>query len=899
MKETRVKIYLTALAFGCAVISSRAQETNAARTVAELRAQLTAHVEQDRFSGALWGVKVVSLDSGKTIFEHHADRLMSPASNSKLYPAALALDRLGADYKIITPILATTKPDADGVIHGNLVISGRGDPSWNAKHHGTNFWNLISPFVAEIKKAGVRRVTGDLIGDTTFFRTPPSGGSWTVEDLSDSEGAEISALTLNDNLTQLRVTPARKIGEPCEIIFLDPFVGEIVADAAKSGNATVSSLSSPKGGEGRGEEAKASKNFSAPISVAASNPSPLSIAAVAAPRLGGERESAPGRSGALLVIQNHTTTGSGTNRRVEMLRMRGENMLHVFGALPVGGEPEILDVPVPRPAEWFVAALKSALMENGIVVDGVARAVSWPDAPAIGAPSTRSARLENPQQRAEQVLGAPGVLIAQIISPPLRELVKDFMKPSQNLETDLIFDHTGEMLREENSSPWETSEQSAVTALGKFLHTNGLPASDVHFDEGSGLSRNNLTTANATVALLRFMAKRPAAQTWEESLPIAGVDGTIRRRMKNTAAEKNVHAKTGTLRWVNALSGYVTNAAGEKLVFSLMLNRYDSPPGRKRTDELDDIAVMLARSDFRTDESLEKIYAPFGTMIVTQFVSAPFPHPARAQGRTRNGEFFSAAEHYSNSDVALFVPKNFRVTDKIDFVVHFHGWNNTVAGTLEQFNLVQQFCDSGKNAILIIPEGPHNAPDSFGGKLEDTNGFKIFMAEAMEKLQASGVLVEKTDGGRLKTESREVRPPPSVFRPLSIGNIILSGHSGGYHVMAGIVERGGLPIAEAWLFDALYGNVENFVAWQKKSGGRLLDIYTDHGGTKDESEKLMASYKTNGVSFLAEEETNIPSWELMLGNKIVFIHTDLTHNEVIFRRGEFAQFLKTSCLKDK
>jgi D-alanyl-D-alanine carboxypeptidase/D-alanyl-D-alanine-endopeptidase (penicillin-binding protein 4) len=158
---------------------------------------------------------------------------------------------------------------------------------------------------------------------------------------------------------------------------------------------------------------------------------------------------------------------------------------------------------------------------------------------------------------------------------------------------------------------------------------------DVHFDEGSGLSRNNLTTANATVALLQFMAKRPAAQAWEDSLPIAGVDGTIRRRMKNTPAEKNVHAKTGTLRWVNALSGYVTTAAGEKLVFSLMLNRFDEPvPGRKRTDELDDIAVMLARFTGRTDESLEKKYAPLGTMIVTQFVSAPFPHPARAEGKT-------------------------------------------------------------------------------------------------------------------------------------------------------------------------------------------------------------------------------------------------------------------------
>ncbi len=781
MKEPRLKIYLTALLLACPVIFSRAQETNAAETVEQLRAQLAAHVESPRFSGALWGVKIVSLDSGKTVFEHHADRLMSPASNSKLYPGALALDHFGADYKIITPILATAKPDADGTIHGDLVISGRGDPSWNAKHAGTNFWNLFSPFVAELKKNGVRRVTGDLIGDTTFFRSPPTGGSWTVEDLENSEGAEISALTLADNMTLLRVKPAAKVGEPCALEIVDPFTG--------------------------------------------------------------------------LQLDNQTVTATnGAARHIEARRFRGENVVHVFGTLPVGGEVEPVDLPVPRPAEWFTAALKEALKQNKITVDGAARSVSWPSPPITA-----------------------NEKISEIVSPPLRELVRDFMKPSQNLETDLIFDHTGETLRPADAPAGKTSEDCAIDALQQFFKTNSLPASDVHFDEGSGLSRNNLTTANASVALLKFMTTRPAAQAFYDALPIAGVDGTIRRRMKNTPAENNVHAKTGTLRWVNALSGHVTTAAGEKLVFCLMLNRYDSPPNRKRTDELDAIAVMLARFTGRTDELLEKKYSALGTLVVTQFVSAPFPHPARAAGHTRGTNFYSAAEHYSDSTVAMFIPKNFQATHKIDFVIHFHGWGNNVAGTLEQYNLVQQFCDSGKNAILIVPEGPHNAPDSFGGKLEDTNGFKVFMTETMEKLRTSGAL-GKAD--------------------FKLGNVILSGHSGGYHVMAGIVDRGGLPIAEAWLFDALYGNTENFVAWQNREAGRMVNIYTDHGGTKEESENLMGLYRTNRVNFVSLEETNSVAKDLAK-SKIVFIHTDLTHNEVIFRRGEFAQILKTSCLKDK
>ena len=286
---------------------------------------------------------------------------------------------------------------------------------------------------------------------------------------------------------------------------------------------------------------------------------------------------------------------------------------------------------------------------------------------------------------------------------------------------------------------------------------------------------------------------------------------------------------------------------------------------------------MLAVVGGRAAESWPTNYAAFGKLIVTQFVAAPFPHPARAGGHKYHDEFFSAQEHYADSTVAIFIPNNFRATDQVDFVIHFHGWGNTVAGTFAQFNLIAQFCDSGRNAIFIVPEGPYKASDSFGGKLEDTNGFARFMTEAMTTLRAGGVLA-KTN--------------------CDIGRIILSGHSGGYHVMAAIVDHGGLAekIQEVWLFDALYGGTENFVAWQKKGNGRLLDIYTDHGGTKEETEKLMASLQTNGVSFFAAEETNaVP--ENLRTNKIIFLHSGLSHSEVIFRRGEFAQFLKTSCLQ--
>ena len=118
--------------------------------------------------------------------------------------------------------------------------------------------------------------------------------------------------------------------------------------------------------------------------------------------------------------------------------------------------------------------------------------------------------------------------------------------------------------------------------------------------------------------------------------------------------------------------------------------------------------------------------------------------------------------------------------------------------------------------------------------------------------------------------------------------------------MGGILGRGGMGdrIRETWLFDALYGSTEQFTAWQKSQNGRFLDIYTDHGGTKEETQNLMASFKSNGVSFFASEDTNAAPDNLMT-NKIVFLHTDLIHNDVVSKRGEFCEFLKTSCLQDK
>ena len=233
----------------------------------------------------------------------------------------------------------------------------------------------------------------------------------------------------------------------------------------------------------------------------------------------------------------------------------------------------------------------------------------------------------------------------------------------------------------------------------------------------------------------------------------------------------------------------------------------------------------------------------FGSFI-TNFVNAQFPHPDRAKGHFYQKEFFSAETNYSDSSVGIFVPKGFRAGETTDFIVHFHGWRNHIEKLLTNYNLIQQFSESSRNAIFLVPQGPRDAADSFGGKLEDTNGFARFMAEAVQNLNARGII-----------------------HTTNIGNIVISGHSGGYHVMGGIVARGGMQehVREVWLFDALYGQTPDFVAWfANPNAHRLIDIYTLHGGTKEETEKLIESYKKvpAKVPFIAKKEVDFTTDEL-------------------------------------
>lgn len=267
--------------------------------------------------------------------------------------------------------------------------------------------------------------------------------------------------------------------------------------------------------------------------------------------------------------------------------------------------------------------------------------------------------------------------------------------------------------------------------------------------------------------------------------------------------------------------------------------------------------------------------ARYGELFYAPLTNAPFPHQSRAQGYVYDGKNYDSTNYYSDNRVAFFIPKNFRPGTDLNVVIHFHGWRAKVESVPEKFRLLEQFAASGKNAILVLPQGPRDAPDSFGGKLEDEGGFARFLDEAIAKL----------------------RTRPGLSNA-SVGRIMLSGHSGGYHVIASILDKGGLTpkIDEVFLFDALYGNSDSFLRFlENRPDARLIAIYTKDGGTMKETQKFIGLLREKKIPAVVRQEDGLRPRDLH-GARAYVLFSDLGHSEVIYARGQFRDYLGTSRL---
>jgi D-alanyl-D-alanine carboxypeptidase/D-alanyl-D-alanine-endopeptidase (penicillin-binding protein 4) len=178
---------------------------------------------------AVWAIHAVDLATGRVLYQRNATIPMAPASNTKLFSTALALLRLGPDYRFETRVLAMGVPDSQGRLAGDLVLAGGGDPTLSARvipyRKGPVQGDPLAPLAEladQIVQAGVRVIDGDLIGDDTRWPWIPYPDGWTLDDSIWEYGAPVSALTLNDNAIRLTIRPPKKPGETAEVTLNPP-----------------------------------------------------------------------------------------------------------------------------------------------------------------------------------------------------------------------------------------------------------------------------------------------------------------------------------------------------------------------------------------------------------------------------------------------------------------------------------------------------------------------------------------------------------------------------------------------------------------------------------------------------------------------------------------------------
>ena len=489
-------------------------------TLAELQNRIEQVVRQPALEPGFFAVKIVSLDTGQLIYEQNSNKFVRPASNMKLYTVAAAFDRLTPDFHFVTSVYAKEKLE-NGNTKGDLIIYGRGDPTIAARFSNGDYFKGINDLADRIVAAGVKRIKGDLVGDESYFNGAPVGSGWEWEDLTWSFGAQVSALTINDNAIDLTVRPGAAVGAPVLIT------------------------------------------------------------------------TGPPAASFMTIVNRATTSAKGSREDLRIYRGLGANSLEITGTLPIGDAGFLGGVAIPDPALAFVSMLRDALIKRDVKIDGRVRTVTARTGGSIVPDQLMAlAKLPDYMQPIE---------IASLPSPSFNLIAAQTLKPSQNQYTELILRTLGKtpVSAQDTTGRTKDDEQNGLEVVKNFLRQAGVGDNDVALDDGSGLSRNDLISTNTTVQLLTFMSKHKYFAQFRDALPIAGVDGTLRTRMRGTPAEGNVRAKTGSLSSVASLSGYVTTAAGEHLVFSMMLNNYPDAAAVRR-DSIDAITVLLASFSGKT-----------------------------------------------------------------------------------------------------------------------------------------------------------------------------------------------------------------------------------------------------------------------------------------------------------
>ena len=412
---------------------------------------------------------VVSLSRGDTLFARNPDTQMLPASTMKLFTSALAFERLGPDHTFSTDVLRDGSMEAGGVVRGNLILRGDGDPSMSPRFVQGGPDAAVTMLAQFVVGAGVTHVMGDLIADASAFESRRIPDGWLARYAEASYAAPFSALSLNENIVIVVVSPR-----------------------GARGGVTVALEPATRG----------------------------------------------------LIVTSTARTVPGSAARLSIHRV-GENRVMVSGTIGSRASTRRYQLVVGDPALFTAGAFRAALESRGIVVDGDLRVGRTPPTATV---------------------------VARLRSPSLDRLVSRMNRESINLYAELLWRDAARGIDRDVVG----SAENANALLQKFLvNAVGTTRGAVTATDGSGLSVLDRVTTRSMVQLLAHAHKAPWASAFHASLPVAGESELLRRRMRVTPAQGNLHAKTGTTNEVVGLSGYVTAENGEILAFAFLYNGAD------------------------------------------------------------------------------------------------------------------------------------------------------------------------------------------------------------------------------------------------------------------------------------------------------------------------------------
>ncbi len=458
--------------------------------------QMAKFVGSHRTDGALWGIEIANLNSGQLLFATNEHVLLKIASNQKLFSAAWALAELGPKTLLPTSVHIHGQIDSQGVLQGDLVISGVGDPTWGSDRVFASVAHQWESLLALIKSARIQKIDGRLVADVSRITGSRWGTNRLASDLIHPFAAEVSALNDHENYTVGRIQPS-SLGLKADLSFVPSI------DPHRFNNKVI------------------------------------------------------------------TVNGSQPLKPIYFWKTPSNDTIQLAGDIRTNGVPQRFELAVSDPPRWFLERFRKKLNESGVEVTG-----------------TNLVRETMERLPKANPLGV-------ITSPPLHEIVSVMVKDSQNLYAETLFRLTGEKMR--NRLPITfTSEQSAVLRMTDWLVARGIPRDELQVQDGSGLSTGSLSTAHGLVTLLRWSREWEHYEVFRSSLPVAGIDGTLKKRFIGSRSKGKLWAKTGTLTGVAALSGFMESESGELLVFSILLNNYKPAQGKNAREVLDDLIELMA-----------------------------------------------------------------------------------------------------------------------------------------------------------------------------------------------------------------------------------------------------------------------------------------------------------------